>query len=144
MAGQLSRSARGLPSQSTQRTEMGADKTVRLRPAEELGCLGAAGTLSVWVALILWFFSVNNTTCLMEHVRLLQDLWAGPVVCLDSCQPLGAQRAPKSSMWCCRLQSKKRNWGECRLISQQKTYLRDQKSVFGCSLKFTWDSYFLV
>lgn len=77
---------------------MGVDKTAGLRPAEELGCLGGElGNLLPGQPSYCDCAQSTKGAHLMEHVRFLQNAGAG-LLWLDSCQPLGAQRACDSCM----------------------------------------------
>ncbi len=112
------------PSQCTHRREMVQIKRLSYAPPRNWDASGA-GKLSAWLALILWFSSVNKAVHLMEHVRLLQDSGAGPLLWLDSCQPLRAQRACDSSMCCRGLQSRRAVWGKCWFPKQLRSFSLD-------------------
>lgn len=98
------------------------------------------GGLSAWPALILWFSSVNKAARLMEHVRFLQDLGAGPLLWLDSCQPLRAQRASDSSMCCWRLWNSRAERLVSSDVSEFWIYIKETYQVdiwhgkSGCSM----------
>lgn len=136
MAGQLSSTALGSPRSVHTGGRWVQIKRLGYAPPRNWDAWGA-GKLSAWLALILWFSSVNKAARLMEHVRFLQDLGAGLLLWLDSCQPVRAQRTSGSSMCCWRLQSRRAERGEGWFFKNNWIALAgiNLDSVWGCWVK---------